>query len=103
MDKIKVKENERIRDNLFEGVSPPDDVTVILWNDDTTNPIFVAFVLVIVFDYEITEAAETTQKAEERGKFPVGKYPEEIANMKISLAMLMAKEENYSDFKMTIE
>jgi ATP-dependent Clp protease adaptor protein ClpS len=73
----------------------PKMYKVILHNDDYSTFDFVIEVLMEIFNKTKDEAINLTFKVDKEGYAVVGIYPKEIAETKVSLVKLKAKEAGY--------
>ena len=68
---------------------------VILLNDDYTTFDFVIFILKTIFYKSEEEAINLTLKIDREGSAIVGIYPKEVAEMKISKTISLARENGF--------
>lgn len=85
------KSREQTEKKLIE----PPKYRVILHNDDFTPMEFVTLVLEKVFYYSIQKARALMLKVHFQGSGVIGVYTYEIAEMKITKAISMAKRKGY--------
>jgi len=73
----------------------PKMYKVILHNDDYSTFDFVIQVLMEIFNKTKDEAVELTFRVDQEGLAVVGIYPKDIAETKVSLVKIAAKENKY--------
>ena len=73
----------------------PKMYKVILHNDDYSTFDFVIQVLMEIFNKSKDEAVEITFRVDKDGFAIVGVYPKDIAETKVSLVKIMAKDNGY--------
>jgi len=73
----------------------PKMYKVILHNDDYSTFDFVIQVLMEIFNKSNEEAVEITFRVDKDGYAVVGVYPKDIAETKVSLVKIMAKDNGY--------
>jgi ATP-dependent Clp protease adaptor protein ClpS len=73
----------------------PKMYKVILHNDDYSTFDFVIQVLMEIFNKSKDEAVEITFRVDKDGFAVVGVYPKDIAETKVSLVKIMAKDNGY--------
>ena len=73
----------------------PKMYKVILHNDDYSTFDFVIAVLMDIFNKSKDEAVELTFKVDKEGFAVVGIYTKDIAETKVSLVKIMAKDNGY--------
>lgn len=74
---------------------PPPDYKVIYMNDDVTTYDFVIESLVMIFDYEETQAANKAEEIDNHGSGVVAVLPFEIAEQKGTEVLQRAREQNF--------
>lgn len=83
------------REETEKKLTEPPKYRVILHNDDFTPMEFVTLVLEKVFHYSSQQANALMIKVHFQGSGVIGVYTYEIAEMKITKAISMAKKEGY--------
>lgn len=80
----------------------PKKYNAIMYNDDFTTMEFVVFVLVDIFKKSELEANKIMLDVHNKGRGVAGTYSYDIAMSKVSLALEIAKREDFP-FKMIVE
>lgn len=77
-------------------IKPPARYSVVYFNDEKTNVMFVIQSLIDVFNYDIENAAVMTKKIDEEGSAAVvSSLPKELAGHLRDLVIVKARAENY--------
>lgn len=83
------------QDKLGEGLQPPSMYKVILLNDDYTPMEFVVDVLQKFFSYDVERATQLMLTVHYQGKATCGIFTAEVAETKVALVNLYAKDNEY--------
>ena len=93
--------------DVLERVDTPvkfkNNWKVILYNDDTTNLMFVISVLCQVFEYELADAGKTAKEVERVQQKVIAVLPEKLAKSRVKRSLSLAQEHGYKDFKIKAE
>jgi ATP-dependent Clp protease adapter protein ClpS len=76
---------------------------VIMHNDDTTSAELVVVILMQIFSYSTTDAAQIMLDVHNHGAAMIGVYPENEAEEKSLQAMALARANGYREFLVTHE
>jgi ATP-dependent Clp protease adaptor protein ClpS len=93
---IATKQKDKVK------IKKPKQYKVIMYNDDFTTMEFVINILIAVFNKKLVEAEKIMLDVHKKGKGVAGIYSYDIAITKVSMAMSMAKENEFP-FKLTVE
>ena len=95
-------EQPDIQEEIEEKTTEPPLYKVLLHNDDYTTKDFVVEVLIAVFNKSIDEATSLMWHVHKNGSGVCGVYPYEMAETKVSLATMTARENGFP-LKTTME
>jgi ATP-dependent Clp protease adaptor protein ClpS len=91
-----------IQEEIEEKTTEPPMYKVLLHNDDYTTKAFVVEVLIAVFNKSMGEATRLMWHIHRNGSGVCGVYPYEMAETKVSLATMAARENGFP-LKTTME
>ena len=91
-----------ILEEIEEKTTEPPMYNVLIHNDDYTTKAFVVEVLISVFNKSIDEASRLMWHVHRNGIGVCGVYPYEMAETKVSLATMAARENGFP-LKTTME
>ena len=91
-----------ILEEIEEKTTEPPMYNVLIHNDDYTTKAFVVEVLISVFNKSIDEATRLMWHVHRNGIGVCGVYPYEMAETKVSLATMAARENGFP-LKTTME
>jgi ATP-dependent Clp protease adaptor protein ClpS len=91
-----------IKEEIEEKTTEPPMYKVLLHNDDYTTKAFVVEVLIAVFNKSMGEATRLMWHIHRNGSGVCGVYPYEMAETKVSLATMAARENGFP-LKTTME
>ena len=93
---------ERISPEIEEDIREPSMYRVLLHNDDYTSMEFVVEVLVYVFQKSVEESTQIMLKVHREGIGLCGVYTYEVAETKVEMVELLARESGFP-LKCTME
>ena len=93
---------EEILEEIDEKTTEPPMYKVLLHNDDYTTKAFVVEILVAIFNKSIDEATGLMWQVHRNGIGVCGIYPYELAETKINLVTMTARENGFP-LKATME
>lgn len=93
---------EKILTEIDEETTEPPMYKVLLHNDDFTTKEFVVHILVSVFGKTLDEATKLMWRIHRNGVGVAGIYPLEIAETKINIVSMTARENGYP-LQLTLE
>ncbi len=93
---------EEIHEEIKKITIEPPMYKVLLHNDDYTTKAFVVEVLIAVFNKSMDEATHLMWHVHRNGSGVCGVYPYEMAETKVSLATMAARENDFP-LKTTLE
>ncbi len=102
MDKHETQIVEQTRQDEESKTDEPPMFRVVLYNDDFTPKVFVVELLVSLFHKSFAEATELMWRIHHGQRGVAGVYPREIAETKITVASVMARENGFP-LKLTLE
>ena len=80
---------------IEEEITEPPMYKVLLHNDDYTTKAFVVEILMAVFNKSIEEATSLMWHVHRNGSGVCGIYPYELAETKVNLVMMVARENGF--------
>jgi len=88
-------EQPDIQEEIEEKTTEPPMYKVLLHNDDYTTKAFVVEILIAVFNKSMDEATGLMWHVHSNGSGVCGVYPYEMAETKVSLATMAARENGF--------
>ena len=87
-----------------DGVQFAKNWRIILYNDDTTNELFILDdILCGIFKYEIKDAFRLMKTIEATGQQVIAVLPKKLAEVRIKHSRQRAADANYKDFKIEMK
>jgi ATP-dependent Clp protease adaptor protein ClpS len=86
---------KEIHEVIEEKTTEPPMYKVLLHNDDYTTKAFVVEILMAVFNKSIAEATSLMWHVHRNGSGVCGIYPYEMAETKVNLVMMLARENGF--------
>jgi ATP-dependent Clp protease adaptor protein ClpS len=86
---------KEIHEVIEEKTTGPPMYKVLLHNDDYTTKAFVVEILMAVFNKSIGEATSLMWHVHRNGSGVCGIYPYEMAETKVNLVMMLARENGF--------
>ncbi len=86
---------KEIHEVIEEKTTEPPMYKVLLHNDDYTTKAFVVEILMAVFNKSIEEATSLMWHVHRNGSGVCGIYPYEMAETKVNLVMMLARENGF--------
>ena len=86
---------KEIHEVIEEKTTEPPMYKVLLHNDDYTTKAFVVEILMAVFNKSIEEATSLMWHVHRNGSGVCGIYPYELAETKVNLVMMVARENGF--------
>jgi len=86
---------KEIHEVVEEKTTEPPMYRVLLHNDDYTTKAFVVEILMAVFNKSIEEATNLMWHVHRNGSGVCGIYPYEMAETKVNLVMMLARENGF--------
>ena len=86
---------KEIHEVIEEKTTEPPMYKVLLHNDDYTTKAFVVEILTAVFNKSIEEATRLMWHVHRNGSGVCGIYPYEMAETKVNLVMMVARENGF--------
>jgi len=86
---------KEIHEVIEEKTTEPPMYKVLLHNDDYTTKAFVVEILMAVFNKSMEEATSLMWHVHRNGSGVCGIYPYEMAETKVNLVMMLARENGF--------